>query len=271
MTDLNNAPLGKETQYPSSYDAALLFPIARSAGREALNIPTTLPFTGVDNWTAYEVSWLDQNAKPCVAIAYFSFPCESPNIIESKSFKLYLNSFNFSRFNSQLDVETTMIADVSAACGATVKLNLLPINNAVHMVTQWPHESLDEQALLTLADEPDANLLQLTGERVTVKLQTDLFRSLCPVTAQPDWASIRIEYQGNEIDKASLLTYLVSYRKHQGFHEQCVEQIFQDLAQVSQAESLLVEARFLRRGGLDINPVRMKGVFGVNAGRLARQ
>lgn len=271
MSCIDDAPLGKESQYPSQYDASLLFPIARSQGRDLLGIHQVLPFSGVDNWTAYEISWLDKNGKPKVAIGYFSFPCDSPNLVESKSFKLYLNSFNLSRFDSQNDIEQLMVTDLSAICGAQVKLNLLPLDNAVHVVTPWPHESIDQQPLLTLAKEPDVNLLEVGDAQVSAKLQTHLFRSLCPVTAQPDWASIRIEYHGLEINKASLLTYLVSYRQHQGFHEQCVEQMFQDLAHVTQADSLLVGARFLRRGGLDINPVRMKGVFDVNEGRLSRQ
>ncbi len=271
MANLGDIPLGKETQYPSEYDASLLFSIPREEGRNKQGIKTPLPFSGYDNWTAYEISWLDLSGKPCVVVAYFSFSCNSPNLVESKSFKLYLNSFNMSTFASQETVEALMEKDLTAASGAKVEVRLLPLASATHAVNEWRIESLDQYPLTVQASEPDANILQLNDIAVRAKLQTHLFRSLCPVTSQPDWASVRIEYHGNEIDRASLLSYLVSYRNHQGFHEQCVEQIFTDIIDVAQPDSLLIEARFLRRGGLDINPLRMKGMFEVSHRRLSRQ
>lgn len=271
MAELHDAPLGKDTQYPSQYDPSLLFPIARAQGRDAAGIEVPLPFTGYDQWTAYEISWLGMDSKPRVAIGYFSFSHASPNIIESKSFKLYLNSFNMSTFASRSAVLQMMEKDLSKASGAEVVVELLNLDDAAHKVKPWKIPCLDDYDLVGSADEPDVGLLVIEDNIVKAKWQSHIFRSLCPVTAQPDWASIRIQYYGKEIDPSSLLSYLVSYRTHQGFHEQCVEQIFQDLVAVADPDKLLVEARFMRRGGLDINPMRMKGLFEVSHQRLSRQ
>lgn len=271
MAGVDNAPLGKFTEYPSQYDPSLLFPIARSEGRNAAGIQQPLPFTGFDNWTGYEVSWLDLNGKPIVAIGYFGFAFDSDNIIESKSFKLYLNSFNMSSFASQATVAAMMEKDLSNASGSPVSVQLLPLDHATHNVKPWNIDCLDELPLTASSEKPDMGLIELGTKTVKAKWQTHLFRSLCPVTAQPDWASVRIEYQGTEIEPESLLAYLISYRTHQGFHEQCVEQIFCDLINVANPNQLLVEARFMRRGGLDINPVRIKGLFDVSPQRLSRQ
>lgn len=272
MAGLHDAPLGKETQYPSEYDASLLYPIPRAPGRAESNIINPLPFTGYDTWTAYELSWLDLKGKPVVAIGYFSFSYDSPNIVESKSFKLYLNSFNMSSFASKATVKAMMEKDLALASGAPVVVQLHDLDDTTNNVKPWSIPSLDGYELTEeVSEEPDTSLLQLGDIEVKAKWQTHLFRSLCPVTAQPDWASVRVEYQGKEILPASLLTYLVSFRTHQGFHEQCVEQIFRDLIAVANPNRLLVEARFMRRGGLDINPMRMKGMFEVNHQRLSRQ
>ena len=270
--ELAGLTLGQKTEYANQYDASLLQPVPRSLNRDDLALGDELPFIGHDIWTMYELSWLNDKGLPQVAVGEVFIPATSPNLIESKSFKLYLNSFNMSSFASKATVKAMMEKDLALASGAPVVVQLHDLDDTTNNVKPWSIPSLDGYELTEeVSEEPDTSLLQLGDIEVKAKWQTHLFRSLCPVTAQPDWASVRVEYQGKEILPASLLTYLVSFRTHQGFHEQCVEQIFRDLIAVANPNRLLVEARFMRRGGLDINPMRMKGMFEVNHQRLSRQ
>lgn len=263
-------PLGQATDYVFTYNPDVLFAVPRSETRQALGLGQNLPFAGVDVWTAYEVSWLDGQGMPQVAIAEFIFPCESPNLVESKSFKLYLNSFNQTQFASEADVISCMQKDLSACCGAEVLLTLLP-------VTHYPvRESdaflcIDQQAIACDEYHVNAHLLGVTDDVQHQQLCSHVFRSLCPVTGQPDWASVFIDCHGKRLDQEKLLRYLVSYRLHQGFHEQCVEMIFNDVLAITQAEQLTVTARFVRRGGLDINPIRSTHAVLIYPERQARQ
>ena len=255
-------PLGREVAYPRAYDPSLLFPIARSQGREALGLGGgALPFDGHDRWHAYELSWLDGRGRPVVETATFSVPAESPNLVESKSLKLYLNSLNAARFDSRAEVLARITADLSQAAGATVTVafGLPPVDAGDGAAPDAPAPvSLD--ALEVACDEYDAPnpalLSAAAGDVVEEMLHSALLKSNCPVTGQPDWASIRIAYRGPRIDRDGLLRYLVSFREHAGFHEQCVEQVFVDLLARCRPEALSVEARYTRRGGLDINPWR---------------
>ncbi|MBJ6985215.1 NADPH-dependent 7-cyano-7-deazaguanine reductase QueF [Luteimonas sp. MC1750] len=255
-------PLGREVAYPRAYDPSLLFPIARAQGRAALGFGGGgLPFAGHDRWHAYELSWLDGRGRPLVETATLLVPAESPNLVESKSLKLYLNSLNGTRFDSRADVQARISADLSAAAGApvAVEFGLPPVDAGDGAATGAPAPvSLDG---LDLAcdeyDAPNAALLTAdAGARVDEVLHSALLKSNCPVTGQPDWASIRVAYRGPRIDRAGLLRYLVSFREHAGFHEQCVEQVFVDVMARCRPEALSVEARYTRRGGLDINPWR---------------
>ncbi len=241
--------------YPTEYDPGLLFPIPRTQGRAPLQLDEGhLPFIGHDRWHAYELAWLDGRGKPEVATATFLVPADSPNLVESKSLKLYLNSLNATRFGSAEDVRARIAADVSAAAGAPVEVRfgLPPIAESSD------GESID--ALDVLIDHygpPDASLLHADpDDRAQETLRSDLLKSNCPVTGQPDWASLHIAYRGPRIDRAGLLRYLVSFRDHAGFHEQCVEQVFRDVMARCAPQALSVEARYTRRGGLDINPWR---------------
>lgn len=247
-------PLGRAVDYPSHYDPGLLFPFARSVGRDALGLGTALPFTGFDRWNAYELSWLDARGKPVVATATFSVPADSPNLVESKSLKLYLNSFNAARFDEADAVRARIAADLSAAAGAPVAVafGLPPMRDAAGSV------ALD--ALDIAIDDygpPNPALLRNAGDdEVEERMHSALLKSNCPVTGQPDWAELHLAYAGPRIDPAGLLRYLVSFRDHAEFHEQCVERIFVDVLARCRPRSLSVEARYTRRGGLDINPWR---------------
>ena len=253
----SDLPLGRAVGYPRHYDPGLLFPIARSIGRSALGLGDALPFIGLDRWHAYELSWLDAHGKPVVATATIAVPADSPNLIESKSLKLYLNSFNATRFDQAGQVQERIVADLSRIAAAPVGFAFgLPDIAAPDKA--W---SLDE--LPVQIDDygpPDSGYLRAdAGERVEDVLHSSLLKSNCPVTGQPDWASVRIGYRGPRIDPDGLLRYLVSFRDHAEFHEQCVERIFVDVLAQCRPESLSVEARYTRRGGLDINPWRATG------------
>lgn len=252
---IDQSPLGRATSYPSQYAPELLFPIARDLSREQLPKPVPV-FYGFDIWTGYEISWLDASGKPSVAIAEFRVPCESQCIIESKSFKLYLNSYNQSRFASTDEVIQRMEQDLSAAAGAQVAVQFFALDeylpcNSVKGVC------LDQLPLDNPLYHPDSSLLRLgEGAQVDECVYSDLLKTNCPVTGQPDWASVIIHYRGRPIDHQSLLAYIVSFREHQDFHEHCVERMFADIMQVCRPEYLSVYARYTRRGGLDINPYR---------------
>lgn len=253
------SPLGKPSSYTEQYDASLLFPIARKNAREQIGIGATLPFFGTDIWNAYELSWLNARGKPQIAIATFFVPADSPNIVESKSFKLYLGSFAQTAFDSIETVRDTIKRDVSAACGSSVSLHLYPPAEFSKLaLDEFEGTSLDRLDLDTDVYLPDAGLLKAALDEAPTEetLFSNLLKSNCPVTGQPDWGSVQIHYVGPQIDHASLLRYIISYRNHTGFHEQCVEKIFLDVLKVCQPVKLAVYARYTRRGGLDINPFR---------------
>jgi len=253
---LHQSPLGQDTQYVNRYDPGQLYPIERSLNWARRGIErASLPFTGEDIWNAYEVSWLNARGKPVVRLAEFRIPAVSSHIIESKSFKLYLNSFNLSRFETEAKVLELMTRDLSAAAGGEVKVRLIDPDAAL------PIERLDGICIDDLDVEishyqPQPELLRAGSEVVEERLYSHLLKSNCPVTGQPDWASIQIVYRGPRIDREGLLQYLISYREHGDFHEQCVENIFMDIWQRCRPEALTVSARYLRRGGLDLNPWR---------------
>lgn len=260
--DLEAAPLGHATGFPDRYDASLLFPVARAPQRLGLGIAAgaALPFSGADLWTAFELTWLDERGKPAVAIATFEVPVTSPAIVESKSVKLYLGSFAQTRFPDAAAVAAAMERDLSAAAGAPVRVDLVaPARFGELRISQLAGESLDALPVAIERYEVDSSSLAAAGTKTTQILRTDLFRSLCPVTGQPDFASIAIAYRGPRIEREGLLRYLVSYRCHQAFHEHCVERIFVDVMAACRCASLSVYARFTRRGGLDINPIRSSG------------
>lgn len=271
---LSDAPLGKELCYRAHYAPELLFPISRSGKREEIGIPKKLPFKGFDTWNAFELSWLDQKGKPIVAIAHFIFSCESPNIVESKSFKLYLNSFNNSRFDSIEAVTQLLKEDLSKAVGADVSV-------VVEKLKQFGGkklESFDGVLIDDLDIECDTYLVNPdylksdSSEIVQESLISNLLKSNCLVTGQPDWGSIQIAYKGPRIDRAGLLKYIVSFRNHNEFHEQCVERIFMDIMRHCSPSELTVYARYTRRGGLDINPIRStQSISPVKNIRMARQ
>lgn len=255
MSTPQDSSLGREVAYPRHYDPGLLFPIPRAGARAELGIDDLAPpFIGHDRWHAFELSWLDARGKPQVAVATFSVPCESPNLIESKSLKLYLNSLNSERFNSAEAVRERIATDLSARAGADVGVafDLPPLRS------EEPGESLDHLDL-DIDDYGPPNpghLLAFDGELVQETLFSQLLKSNCPVTGQPDWGTLVLGYRGPRIDRAGLLRYVVSFREHNGFHEQCVERIFHDVLRHCRPLSLSVEARYTRRGGLDINPWR---------------
>jgi 7-cyano-7-deazaguanine reductase len=260
MTDLKLSPLGHATTYSEAYDPGLLFPVERAPQRAEIGLAPPLPFDGVDLWTAYEVSWLDMAAKPQVAIATFEVPADSPFIVESKSVKLYLTALNQSRFGTPAGVVATLERDLSAAIGSGVGVRLvLPADFGALQHGELAGDWLDRLPLAFLDETPAPHRLRATGDAVEETLCTRLFRSVCPVTGQPDYASMQIRYRGPRIDAVGLLGYLVSFRHHPGFHEHCVERIFADVWQRCGPQALTVYARFTRRGGLDINPFRTSG------------
>lgn len=266
--------LGKEASYPDHYDAALLAPIARAATRQALWGGNAMPCDGVDVWTAYELSWLTPSGKPRAGMAEFRFSAASSHIVESKSFKYYLNSLNQSVFASEEAVGEVMQRDLARASGGDVSVRFLGLheNDVLALVSGF---CVDDLNVSVNAYSPDAAILRVKSDRKNpvrnARLYSHLLKSNCPVTGQPDWATVWIEYTGAEICPESFLRYVVSYRQHQDFHENCVERMFHDIHQQCQTESLSVYARYTRRGGLDINPFRTNAGRDVPFGRLARQ
>ena len=259
MSTPEHSPLGKDTAYADRYDPRLLFPIPRADKRAEIGIAESLPFHGVDVWNAYELSWLDLRGKPQVAMAEFRVPAASPHIIESKSFKLYLNGFAQERIADATTLAATLLHDLSAAAGAVVGVQLLDARASTLPVVDLDGLLLDDQDIaIDHYGPPDADFLQADtlATPVAETLVSHLLRSNCPVTGQPDWGSVQIAYHGAPIDHAGLLRYLVSFRTHNEFHEQCVERIFVDLTQRCAPRQLSVYARYTRRGGLDINPFR---------------
>ena len=270
MGDIAHSPLGRETVYPRAYDASLLYPIPRRLGREAIGLGAPLPFAGHDRWNAYELSWLDPRGKPRVATATLQVPADSPNLVESKSLKLYLNSFNANRFEDDEAVRARIEADLSQAAGAAgaMAFGLPPLE---HDGEATCIDGLDIE--IASYGPPDASHLAAdAGDVAEETLASALLKSNCPVTGQPDWADLELRYRGPRIDRAGLLRYVVSFRDHAEVHEQCVERIFVDVLARCAPRWLSVQARYTRRGGLDINPWRASaGIDAPPALRTLRQ
>nr|WP_294974594.1 NADPH-dependent 7-cyano-7-deazaguanine reductase QueF [uncultured Pseudomonas sp.] len=270
-----HSPLGKSSEYVSTYAPELLFPISRTTKWAELGLTAeTLPYRGVDIWNCYELSWLTASGKPVVAIGEFAIPAQSPNIIESKSFKLYLNSLNQTAFDSADAVRALMERDLSAAAGAPVRVRVRSLDDVagegVALIEGTCIDGLD--LAVDSYDRPRPELLRCDDtRRVDEVLYSHLLKSNCPVTGQPDWGTLVVEYTGPALDAASLLAYVVSFRQHQDFHEQCVERIYLDLQRLLQPARLTVYARYVRRGGLDINPYRSSEAVQPDNRRLVRQ
>jgi len=265
MNTPEQSELGKSSAYADHYDAALLFPIARRPKRDEIGLSENLPFFGADLWTAYELSWLNPRGKPQLAIARITVPAESTHIVESKSVKLYLNSFNNTVFADAVEVQTRLREDLSAAIwqGGNVISRVgvqlvLPQDFDKEPVHELDGLNLDRLDLECVHYQPAPELLQAQHNEapVTETLTSQLLKSNCLVTGQPDWGSVRISYTGPQIDQAGLLQYIVSFRNHNEFHEQCVERIFMDIWRACKPSKLEVYARYTRRGGVDINPWR---------------
>jgi 7-cyano-7-deazaguanine reductase len=261
MNHLERAPLGKNSDNPNKYSPELLFPINRATNRSILGIESnSTPFFGVDIWNAYELSWLNHKGKPQIGIATFIVPAHSPNIIESKSWKLYLNSLNNHSFNSEEALIKTLSTDLTAAAGAFVSVKIArPEMVAAAGMKELQGKLLDRLDIeINPNEQPNSALLSADHQHPPVEesLVTHLLRSSCPVTGQPDWASVQINYAGPEINEEGLLRYLIAFREHQEFHEHCVEKIFTDIKKICRPTKLSVYARYTRRGGIDINPFR---------------
>lgn len=255
----SDSPLGKASTYRDTYDPGLLFPIPRLDKRAEIGVSGTLPFFGMDLWNAYEVSWLNLRGKPQVAIATLMVPADSPNIIESKSMKLYFNSFNQSRVGGPDALVELLRADLTAAVGANVQVKLTLAEDFSQLkMGEFDGLLLDRLDIDVDRYEPDPSLLQSNRDESPVEetLVSHLLKSNCLVTGQPDWGSVQIRYVGSPIDQAGLLKYLIGFRTHQEFHEQCVERIFMDVLRECAPTKLFVYARYTRRGGIDINPWR---------------
>jgi 7-cyano-7-deazaguanine reductase len=273
-------PLGQDVSYPTVYDPTLLFPISRTLARGQLGLNAlALPFAGWDLWNAYELSWLTPQGMPQIGILRLMIDCNSPHIIESKSLKLYLNSLNQCMFESSAHMLDTVRTDLSNAAGAEVRIEFIPPEGFNGLsIEEFKGVDLDTQTLSIDCFEPNADLLCLdptqSGQKTIVSesLFSRLLKSNCPVTSQPDWACVKIDYTGPKIDRAGLLKYLISFRMHNGFHEHCVETIFMNIMARCQPQTLSVYARYTRRGGLDINPWRATpGMASPTLMRSARQ
>jgi 7-cyano-7-deazaguanine reductase len=269
---LASLSLGKTTQYTETYSPELLQGVPRSMNREELDLLNELPFNGVDRWNGYELSWLNPKGKPQVAILQCEVPASSVNLIESKSFKLYLNSFNQSKFVSSEQVQSLISQDLSACAKEHVKVKIFN----PHEFKSFNLSTLDAFSLDEIDIEIDnyqlrPDVLFTHDEMIEESLCSDLLKSNCLITNQPDWGSVFIRYQGQKIDHEALLRYLISFRQHNEFHEQCVERIFCDIMRYCHPKLLTVYARYTRRGGLDINPFRSNFETIYTEFRLARQ
>ncbi|HTH45490.1 MAG TPA: NADPH-dependent 7-cyano-7-deazaguanine reductase QueF [Oxalicibacterium sp.] len=257
--DPSASPLGKPSAYLSHYEPSLLFSIPRQGKRDELGLRGTLPFFGMDIWNAYELSWLNMRGKPQVALARFMVPADTPNIVESKSLKLYLNSFNQTRLAGTEALLELLRADLSAGFGAPIQIALTtPDAFGKVAMAELEGMSLDRLDIEVDSYLPDASVLRANHEEAPIEetLVSHLLKSNCLVTGQPDWASVQIRYAGAPIDHEGLLRYVIGFREHNEFHEQCVERMFMDILQQCKPHKLAVYARYTRRGGLDINPWR---------------
>lgn len=267
--------LGKDTHYDLAYSADHLFPIERRLQREIVQIASPLPFYGFDIWNAYEVSWLNPLGKPMVAIATIAIPADSEYLIESKSFKLYFNGFNQTSFENTGQVEAIIATDLSKAVGkpVTVQLQSLDVYKTL-MLTSLPGKSIDHHEVSCADQKVNTDHLKTHDMDVEETLCSDVLRSLCLATGQPDWASVMIRYKGKKIDEKGLLQHIVSCRNHREFHEHCVERMFVEIQRFCNPTSLTIYARYTRRGGLDINPYRSTEVTALSSidnTRLIRQ
>ncbi len=272
---LSGSILGQSTPYCNQYNPELLFSIPRSEKRQEIGIHKNegLPFSGLDIWTAFEVSWLNRKGKPIVAIAEFAFQADSPFLVESKSFKLYLNSFNGTKFDSQEDVESLMKKDLMCVSGCEVDVSFRSLDLSEKLVAVLPGKNLDGLDIEVTGYQVDPSILKVDtiSGYVCETLNSHLLKSNCLVTGQPDWGSIVIRYEGTKINHEALLRYLISFREHNEFHEQCVERIFMDIMTFCKPKHLTVYARYVRRGGLDINPYRSNFEIEFDISRLVRQ
>ncbi|MBY8200452.1 NADPH-dependent 7-cyano-7-deazaguanine reductase QueF [Vibrio fluvialis] len=273
--ELAGLTLGKKTEYANQYDPSLLQPVPRSLNRNDLNLGNELPFLGCDIWTLYELSWLNDKGLPQVAIGEVAIPATSANLIESKSFKLYLNSFNQTRFADWAEVQACLQKDLAACAGESVQVEVksLAAYTAQPIVTMQG-ECIDDQDIeISSYDFDDTLLAEASSDEIVEEtLHSHLLKSNCLITNQPDWGSVEIAYRGPKIDREALLRYIVSFREHNEFHEQCVERIFTDISRYCHPEHLTVLARYTRRGGLDINPFRSSHQAApANNQRMARQ
>lgn len=267
-----NLTLGQKVDYIEQYTPELLQGVPRTLSREQIGVAQPLPFGGVDIWNGYELSWLNPKGKPQVAILQCRVPIDSQNLIESKSFKLYLNSFNQSVFGSADEVARHLTKDLSACAQAPVEVQLFSAGQfGALQLGELDGTVIDDLDIEINAYEPSPELLTTGDQQVSETLVSHLLKSNCLITSQPDWASVQIHYEGAAIDHAGLLAYLISFRRHNEFHEQCIERIFCDLMNHCKPHKLAVYARYTRRGGLDINPLRANFDFNVSNNRLARQ
>lgn len=277
QTDLKKSALGKKSDYDPVYNPKKLFEIARKVKRDEIQIDSSaaLPFFGYDCWNHYEVSWLNAKGKPVVAIAMIKIPCDSPNIIESKSMKEYFHSLNNTQFDCDETVEETIQSDLSEKAGSDVAVTLMTLRDfhAEQIQRHFTGKCIDDLDVKCDIYTVDPGFLKTESTKVDNEvLYSDLLKSNCLVTNQPDWGSVQITYSGNKICEAGLLQYLVSFRNHNEFHEQCIERIFMDIMRQCKPSKLTVIGRYTRRGGIDINPVRSteKNIDHINT-RLCRQ
>ncbi|UCX04286.1 NADPH-dependent 7-cyano-7-deazaguanine reductase QueF [Shewanella glacialimarina] len=272
---LKGLTLGQTTEYQAEYDVSLLQGVPRKLNRNAIDLSNDLPFHGTDIWTAYELSWLNSKGKPMVAIAEVSLDINSVNLIESKSFKLYLNSFNQTKFDSVSTVEQILQKDLANCAQGDVVVKVIePKHFNLERIVELPGTCIDDLDIEVDNYDFNSDLLLGSGseeKNVAETLNSNLLKSNCLITSQPDWGSVMIRYQGPKIDREKLLRYLISFRQHNEFHEQCIERIFVDLKRYCGCSKLTVYARYTRRGGLDINPYRSDFENPPESNRLARQ
>ena len=266
---MNETLLGKPVPYPSRYDPSLLRRLDRSPARRELGFGKPLPFFGEDVWRCYELSWLAASGLPRVGVLRLRVPCDSPAMVESKSLKLYLNSLAQTVFESSAEVGASIEAEVGRIVQAPVVAAIESAPPASG--SAFAAVCLDDMQVDIVDYEPNPALLRALDEEGADAVCTHLFRSLCPVTGQPDWASLFLSWRGGKLDRSGLLAYLVSFRNEAAFHEQVVERIFTEVRAATDARELTVDGRFLRRGGIDINPYRSTAPGPAPDIRLPRQ
>lgn len=264
--------LGKQSTYDAHYNPDKLLAITRKPKRKEIGVPDVLPFWGYDIWNHYEVSWLNQKGKPQVAMAEIIYPCDSSNIIESKSMKLYFNSLNNTQFRDIPEVQTLVQDDISKRIGCKSQVKIIPLPSSASItLSAFNGHNIDHLDIEVQNYTVSPDLLSTEEETVHETVYSDLLKSNCLVTGQPDWASIQIEYRGKKINHENLLKYIISYRNHNEFHEQCIERIFMDIMLHCQPRTLTIYGRYTRRGGLDINPIRSTESIQINNMRHIRQ